>query len=177
MLKPRRKIFRRSPVAWRSRSVGRVLLGGVMVLAGLGAVALVGAMSFLSRPAPAPTTLAAAPAEVAVVSGDTLRLQGRVVRLRGIVAPERGEACAAAADCGTRSAASLAALVAGRAVECSLDGQDSMGPPYAQCTAGIRDLALLQVASGWARAQPGSAVLAAAETSARARRRGQWAKS
>lgn len=179
----RRRIFRGTLVA-RGRAGAMVLLIGAACTLGVwGLVALAGTLpravedlaSPLHRGTPEPGVLRAPPPEVAVVSGDTLRVSSRVVRLHGIVAPARGEVCRAAADCGAASAASLAGLVEGRALECRLAGEDAMGRAYADCAADGNDLDRAQVAAGWARAQPSAGPLPAAQDTAKARRLGVWA--
>lgn len=172
-------------MATRGFAAGRILLLGTACAAGVVGLATVlpraveGLTSSL-RGAPrvsleASAVLRAPPREVAVVSGDTLRVGAQVVRLHGIEAPARGEGSAcAAADCGAASAASLAGLVEGRTLECRLNGQDRMGRPYGECTAGGADLGRAQVAAGWARAQPGDGPLPSVQDQAQARRVGLW---
>lgn len=179
----RRRIFRGTPAA-RGRAAGRVVLlvaacafgiGGLVALGEALPRVIEGLASPLRRAAPEAALLRAAPREVAVVSGDTLRVGSQIVRLHGIEAPARGEACQAAADCGAASAASLAGLVKGRALECRLAGQDGMGRPYGDCAAAGADLGQAQVAAGWARARPGAGALPAVQEGAKARHAGVWA--
>jgi len=112
---------------------------------------------------------------VAVVDGDTLVLAGQVVRLRGVDAPDRGDRCLGALDCGGAATAALAGLVRGRRVECAMTGTDPAGRPYADCAANGTDLSRAIVASGWARAQPNAPELADLELRARRQRTGLWA--
>ena len=180
----RRRIFR-GGLAARGRTAGRFVLAGAACVLGLGGIVALGSVlpSFVAglasplRPGGpgATAVLRAPPRDVAVVSGDTLRVGDQVVRLQGIEAPSRGEACRAAADCGAASAASLAGLVGGRALECRLVGQDRMGRPYGDCAADGADLGRAQVAAGWARVQAGTGALPSAQDAARARRVGVWA--
>ncbi len=116
--------------------------------------------------------ISAVAAQVAVVDGDTLRLGSEVVRLSDILAPARGEACAAGPDCGGRATAALADLVRDRPVECRVSGEDGLGRPAARCDAGGQEVNVALVAIGWARAETGA--YTAAETDARAHRRGIW---
>lgn len=180
----RRRIFRGTLAARGRSAAGRTLvlvaactlgIGGLAALAGALPRAIEGLASPLHGAAREVAVLRAPPRETAVVSGDTLRIGNQIVRLQGIEAPARGEACHAAADCGTASAASLAGLVEGRALECRLAGQDGMGRPCGDCAAGGADLGRAQVAAGWARARPGTGALPAVQDGAKARRVGVWA--
>ncbi len=173
-MKSRRRIFR-SASSGSSRLLRTLLL---LVLATGGTAALV--MTALStnlfgRAPPPPSRVAAEPSAVAVVDGDTLVLAGQVVRLRGVDAPDRGDRCLGALDCGGAATAALAGLVRGRRVECAMTGTDPAGRPYADCAANGTDLSRAIVASGWARAQPNAPELADLELRARRQRTGLWA--
>lgn len=177
-LNTQRRIFRgtgpaRPRLPWRLV----ILLLGITAAGGGAAVLASGGMQVpAERHAAAQPAILHAPAHaVAVVSGDTLRLDGHVIRLQGISAPPRGRTCQPDLDCGTASAASLAGLVRGRALECRLHGRDAMGRRYGDCVAGGADLGRAQIAAGWARAEPHVGALAALEQDARARRLGVWA--
>lgn len=186
MRQPRR-IFRRAPD--RHTSVRRI---AGLALAGITATALLGGVAVLAlthdvalRPAGIvlPTSIDAEPQQVAVVDGSTLRLQDTVIGLLGVAAPGRG-ACPAAdgssastpasPDCGNAASATLAGLVRAHRVECRLDGQDSVGRPLGLCRADGVEINEAVVESGWARADKDAPELAAAEATARARRRGLW---
>ena len=123
-------------------------------------------------------TVTAAPPAVAVVDGETLRLADSVVRLRGVVAPARGRVChrddGTSFDCGAAAAQGLARLLRDRAVTCRVAGRDQAGFPQGTCVAGDADLNAAVISAGWARAEPGSPALAAAEAEARAAGRGLW---
>ena len=66
------------------------------------------------------------------VDGDTLRMCAESIRLFGIDAPE------------------LAALIAGRNVECTSEARDRYGRTVATCTADGDDIGAAMVANGWA---------------------------
>lgn len=172
-LNTQRRIFRGTGPArlpWIVAILGLTAAGG-----GAAVLASRGSRPPASPPAAAAPAVLHAPAHgVAVVSGDTLRIEGHVVRLHGISAPERGQSCRAGLDCGTASAAALAGLIRGRALDCRLHGSDPMGRPYADCSTDGADLGRAQVAAGWARAERRSGALAVLEQDARARRLGVW---
>jgi endonuclease YncB( thermonuclease family) len=180
-----RRIFRAST---RGQGLNGFGLGGDVVrravLAGLvgtvfGAVVmlLVLPSDLFGRVPPLAGTITAAPELVAVVDGETLRLREMVVRLQGVAAPPRGLSCRAAngsvSDCGAASATALAALVRGHGVACRLHGRDSAGLAQGVCDAAGTELNRALVAAGWARALDASG-MDAAETEARAARRGLW---
>ena len=154
------------------------------MLAGVAAVFATGGLVMLSVPGslfgrapPGPDRLVAEPNQLAVIGGDTLRFEGHVIRLRGVDAPDRGDRCRGALDCGGAATAALAGLVRDRRVECALAGADLAGRPYGACQANGTDLSRAIVASGWARAQPGIPELADLELRARRQRAGLWADS
>ena len=97
--------------------------------------------------------------DIAVLDGGTLRLANHVVRLRGVEAPNRicpASGAGSAADCGTASAAALAAMVRGRQVTCDILDSDAQGRSLAVCStveAGkTTELNRALVAGGWAKA-------------------------
>lgn len=179
--------------AYHPRRWGRLAAGVAAAAAAAGiAAALPGGLSGLaaafptwpSGTAPEALILRAAPAEVRVVDGETLRLGDRLLRLSGVAAPERGRGCrdasGAARDCGAAAAAALARLVAGREVECRVEGRDRWGRDVGPCHAGGVELGPALVAGGWAKAARGGgggtpSALAALEESARRDGRGLWA--
>ena len=168
-----RRIFRSSNrPAIRSGLTKAVLVVALTAGAGVAVtLAGVGGGSFRADPGGS-RVISAGAGQVAVVDGDTLRLGSEVVRLSDILAPARGEACAAGPDCGSRASAALADLVRDRPVECRVSGEDGLGRPAAHCDAGGREVNVALVAIGWARAETGA--YTAAETDARAHRRGIW---
>ncbi len=119
-----------------------------------------------------PRIISAGAGQVAVIDGDTLRLDGTVVRLSDVQALPRGVSCAAGPDCGAQATAVLASLVQDHRVECRVSGHDDRGRPAARCAAGGQDVNIALVSTGWARAS--GPVLDAAETDAKAHRRGIW---
>ena len=139
-------------------------------LAGAAAGAAI-VLAALPRQVPA-QLVSAAPGQVAVIDGDTLRLGATIVHLSDVQAPQRGQACAAGPDCGGRASAVLAELVRNRPVECRVWGRDVLGRPAGRCDAGGQDVNVALVATGWARAD--SPAFFAAETDARAHKRGIW---
>jgi endonuclease YncB( thermonuclease family) len=175
----RRRIFkpsvRRAPLRLRLPPPG-------VWLAAVGGAATLGVASWLfvrssDAPAlaPADSHIGAPADKLAVLDGDTLRLGDWVVRLAGIAAPPRGSACRDGGqpmDCGVAAANALAALVRGRAVDCTIKGHDDHGRPVADCVAGPVTLSAALVRDGWARAE--GPALQADERSARAAGRGLW---
>ncbi|WP_158258325.1 thermonuclease family protein [Rhodopila globiformis] len=154
---------------------------GVWLAAAGGAATLAAAAWLFVRSSDAPALAPAdshvgAPADkLAVLDGDTLRLGDWVVRLAGITAPPRGSVCRNGeqpVDCGVAAANALAALVRGRAVDCTIKGHDGQGRPVADCVAGPEALSAALVREGWARAE--APALQADERAARAAGRGLW---
>ena len=166
-----RRIFRSSRLDSRRLPV-RTVLVAVLAFGAGGVAVLVGTSASPFKPPAEPRVISAGSGQVAVIDGDTLRLGGEVVRLSDIAAPARGVSCAAGPDCGSQASAALADLVRDRSVECRVSGQDGMGRPAARCDAGGRDVNVTLVANGWARAE--TLAYSAAETDARAHRRGIW---
>jgi endonuclease YncB( thermonuclease family) len=112
---------------------------------------------------------------LAVLNGDTLRVGDQVVRLAGITAPPRGSACRTVGqtvDCGVAAANVLAAMVRGRAVNCTIKGHDDNGRPVADCTTAAVALNAAMVRNGWAHAD--APALQQEEDAARAAERGIW---
>jgi endonuclease YncB( thermonuclease family) len=154
---------------------------GVWLAAAGGAATLAVAIWLFVRSSDAPALAPAdshigAPADtLAVLDGETLRLGDRVVRLAGIAAPPRGSACrngAQTVDCGVAAANALAALVRGRAVDCTIKDHDGHGRPVVDCMAGPVVLSGALVRHGWAHAD--RPALQADENAARAAGRGIW---
>jgi len=118
-------------------------------------------------------------AEVRVLDGETLRLGTHLLRLAAIAAPERGRVCRDSSgqsyDCGAAAAEALARLVAGRGVECRIQGQDRLGRDLGLCRAAGVELNASLVAEGWALADAGA--LAPLEATARQSGRGLWASA
>jgi endonuclease YncB( thermonuclease family) len=118
-----------------------------------------------------------APADkLAVIDGDTLRIGEHVVRLEGIAAPARGSVCrgttAGDQDCGVAAANTLASLLRGNPVDCTVHGADQLGRPVAACLSAGVPLSQALVRRGWARAQ--TAALRQTEEAARADGLGMW---
>lgn len=169
-----RRIFTPS---YHPRRWGRLLAGA------LGAGAVVGLAVALPTDlfgsGPRGQEVRAPNAAVRVIDGETLALDGQVVRLAGVRAPQRGQLCHDVAgreyDCGAAAAAAVARLIAGRDVECRLQGRDPMGRPTGFCRAGGAELNASLVADGFVLAGGGVAALQTLETTARDGRRGLWA--
>ena len=155
---------------------------GMLLAAGGGAATLLIAGSLFVRSsnapalAPADGHVSARADQLAVLDGNTLRVGDSIVRLEGIVAPPRGDACrgidGSGVDCGSAAANALAALVHGRALDCTIHGHDGQGRPVGTCIAAGRSLGATLVRDGWARAS--AADLQEAEAAARAAGRGIW---
>ncbi len=110
--------------------------------------------------------------------GDSLDFGGIAVRLHGIDAPELSQSCERAGQhwsCGKAAADKLAALIAGRQVNCAQRDVDIHGRTVAACRAGSIDLAGAMVDAGLAVALPDfSDRYVAQEARARAARIGLW---
>lgn len=166
----RRRIFRPSPLP-RLLAGAAVLVGVTATATGLFAVLPVA----LSGPSATRPVWRAEAAEVRVVDGATLRLGDRVLRLADVAAPGRGQRCDGT-DCTTAATTTLAAMVAGRPVDCVIAGEDAHGRAFGQCRAGgiALDVALVGAGLAVTTASAG-AELAAVEAGARQARRGVWA--
>lgn len=163
--------------AYHPRRWGRLLAGAIGAGAMVGlAVAL---PSDIFGSSARGEEIRAANAAVRVVDGETLALDGKVLRLAGVRAPSRGQICHDVAgrdyDCGGAAAAALARLIAGRDVQCRVQGRDGMGRPLALCRAGGVDLNASLVADGFVLAGTGAAALLSLEAMAREGKRGLWA--
>ena len=154
------------------RSVAGIGFGGhagkaviVLVFLGLATFVTAGAMlvstssNYPSGSRSIADRVMAPASDIAVLDGGTLRLANLVVRLRGVEAPSRicpASGAGSAADCGTASAAALAAMVRGRQVTCDILDSDAQGRPLAICSsvgAGeTTELNRALVAGGWAKA-------------------------
>ena len=172
-----RRIFRRGLPRLDPRGVAAMLGASLTAAAG---VALAMLPHHEAAPPPLLEELRALPAQVAVVDGGTLRLGDRVVRLQGVEAPARGTECGAGGgsgeDCGVAAANALAALVRGTAVACRVTGVDGRGHCYAVCQASGTELNRAVIAAGWARVAADQPALKRVEDTARAERRGVWAR-
>ena len=113
-----------------------------------------------------------------VVDGDTLDVERVRVRLHGIDAPESAQRCRASGrlwPCGQEATRALARRIGGRPVACEERDRDRYGRVVAVCTVAGRDLNRWMVAEGWAFAyRRYSRAYVAAESRARAARRGIW---
>ncbi len=163
--------------AYHPRRWGRLLSGalGAAAMAGLAVALPTDLFGTSSRG----EEKRAAHAAVRVVDGETLALDGQVLRLAGVRAPRRGQVCHDVAgrdyDCGAAAAAALARLIAGRDVQCRIQGRDSMGRSLGLCRAGGVDLNASLVAEGFVLAGAGATALQALEAAARDGKRGLWA--
>jgi endonuclease YncB( thermonuclease family) len=133
----RRHIGRTAPAA-----LGILLLGGI---AGGGYWALA---SLLAPSQPLSGRAVA-------LSAETLKVGETEVRLAGIAAPLAEQRCGEGQRrwrCGEAAQRSLAALVRGRSLECTLSGSDEAGRPLARCRSGDKDIAAELVREGhvWA---------------------------
>ena len=171
----RRRIFRPAsgPRQWGTLAVGSAAMG----VAALLAVAVPGD---LFGSAPRDQFWSAPAAQVMVLDGDTLRLGERVLRLQGLEVPDRGrancrDAGGAMTDCAGAAAAALARLLAGRDVECHVQGRDGRGRAFGVCRAGEAEVNASLVAAGWALAEVGAGALVPLEATARLAGRGLWA--
>ena len=175
ILRPPRRIFRRSATP-PTRGLMRVLLAGsVSVAATLGVIGLSSAL--FGHGTGTGDTLSAPAQAVAVIDGGTLRLGPHVLRLYGVTPLPRGTTCHSGTgpqDCGREAANRLAGLV-GTEVSCRLRGEDQDGHALASCESGGTDLGRALVAAGLARATGSDEGLIAAEGEARAAHRGIWA--
>lgn len=119
-------------------------------------------------------------AAVRVIDGDTLHTGNERIRLAGIDAPELPQTCrdgqAREWSCGQAAKERLAALVSQGGVTCSPRGQDRYGRTLAVCSAGtIADIGAALVGEGYAlNYNRYTSDYAAAESGARAARRGVW---
>jgi len=93
--------------------------------------------------------------EATAVEGDVLMVQGTKVRLAGIDAPDLGQICGTGTgreyDCGDMARRVLAALLAGREIECILSGPPSPdGLRAGTCRAEGKSIAGAMAVRGWA---------------------------
>ena len=113
-----------------------------------------------------------------VVDSDTLDVDRVRVRLHGIDAPESAQRCRASGrlwPCGQEATRALARRIGGRPVACEERDRDRYGRVVAVCTVAGLDLNRWMVAEGWAFAyRRYSRTYVAAESRARAARRGIW---
>jgi len=150
--------------------------GGIVALT----VLIAAAMLIQGRQQDAQPERSIAPLAVRVVDGDTLHTGSERIRLAGIDAPELSQTCrdgqARAWSCGQAAKQRLAALVAQGSVSCSARGQDRYGRTLAVCAAGhVADVGAALVRDGYAvNYDRYTGDYAAAESEARAARRGIW---
>lgn len=140
----------------------------------------IGVPSNLMGSAPREQQWTAPAADIRVIDGDTLRLGDRTLRLHGLEAPGRGLSCTDRAghrfDCGAAAADALARLVAGRDLDCRVQGRDRFGRALGTCAAGGIEVNAALVSAGWALADDHRRrELAAVEAAAREAGRGLWA--
>jgi endonuclease YncB( thermonuclease family) len=169
----RRRIFKGRRTRPRFRGAALLLTAAIAAPVVLG-VAL---PSNLFGSAPTDRHWRAEAGAIRIVDGETIGLGERIVRLDGVAAPARGETCrgssGAVFDCGGAATAALTRLVAGRAVDCRIVGQDAFGRGLGQCDAAGADLNRELVGNGFAVAT--SAALRAHEAAARRTAQGLWA--
>ncbi len=157
-------------IAWRVQNGGCVMTKPVASLLTflLGAVALPGAAQAESFGG-----------QARAIGGDTLIVGAREVRLFGIEAPETSRRCDVSGltwRCGEAAQQRLAALVAGRQVQCIATGPDASGRGTAVCAAGTTDLNRTMTELGLAAAQSGRGdVYLPLQARAKAQRLGIWA--
>ncbi|QWC57972.1 hypothetical protein F7D01_13680 [Erythrobacter sp. 3-20A1M] len=112
------------------------------------------------------------------VDGDTLHMTGERIRLFGIDAPEADQTCqrgGAVWRCGEDASRMMAALVAGKPVECTQRDRDDYGRMVAVCRAGRTDVAQAMIDAGMAVALPHFTTdYVDAEAAAKARGVGLW---
>ncbi len=182
-LNNKRRIFR-PEAGILPRFGGALPAPGVLLTAACGVVTILVAawLLFGSNGAPARNPSAqrvSAPAEhLEVIDGHTLLVAGHLLHLRGIMAPARGSVCqtsaSASVDCGVMAANALASLVRRASLNCTVEGEDEIGRPTADCFVDGVALSLALVRDGWARAEAGHADLRQAEAQAKAADKGIW---
>lgn len=113
--------------------------------------------------------------------GDRLRIGNTTLRLSGIEAPEPQQMCGATGAkqwrCGGATQTGLARLLAGGAVQCTLDGMDSAGHSLARCSRAGKEVNAELVRQGHAFAETGLILTryGSEEKEARAAKAGIWA--
>jgi endonuclease YncB( thermonuclease family) len=182
-LNNKRRIFR-PEVGLLPRLGAALPASGMLLTAACGIASILTAawLLFASNDAPAgkPSTqrVSALADHLEVIDGHTLLVAGHLLHLRGIMAPARGSVCQPAAnanaDCGVMAANALASLVRRARLDCTVEGQDEVGRPTADCFVGGIALSVAMVRGGWARAQAGHADLRQAEAEAKAADKGIW---
>ncbi len=114
-----------------------------------------------------------------IVDGDTIELHGERIRLHGIDAPEGKQVCQVASRpvrCGQIAAEMLRQFVGRQIVSCAPEDRDQYGRTVATCYLGKTDLNEWMVRQGQAVAYTRySTKYVAAESEARAAKRGIWA--
>jgi endonuclease YncB( thermonuclease family) len=135
----------------------------------------------LALAAASPALAGSATGRVSVVDADTLELHGERIRLAAIDAPEARQTCRrdeVAWPCGRRAAFALADFLGSRSVTCRWRNRDRWRRAVAVCTVGGVDIGGWLVEQGWALAyRRYGKQYVAAESQARAARRGVWAGS
>jgi endonuclease YncB( thermonuclease family) len=116
-----------------------------------------------------------------VVDGDSLRVRDDMddLRLYGIDAPELTQLCRdrrkETYPCGERAKSHLERLIAGRAIECTVEDVDRYGRSVSICKSGNTNLNFQMVTDGWAVAyREHDSLYADAEAGAQERGAGLW---
>lgn len=125
------------------RGLSALALAGVLALV----LALVSSVD-LSRAAAPDRAAELVAGQARVIDGDTLDVAGTRIRLEGIDAPESGQQCIRGSHaprggswgCGAAATDTLAALVAGREVQCDGSERDSYGRLIAICRVGSMEI-------------------------------------
>lgn len=110
-----------------------------------------------------------------VTDGDTIEIAGQRIRLTGLDAPEWDQTCGTSSggiwDCGLAAATRMRELARGRVLTCMPEGHDRYARLLALCRDGETDVAEALVGEGLA---VSTGRYGAAESAARAARRGLW---
>src|SRR5215212_6356801 len=101
-------------------------------------LAIIGALGVLYRPSGREVQ-----GRAYVTDGDSLSLQGVTIRLKGIDAPELHQTCTLdgrAYGCGETARRALEERIAGRNVQCRIEGRDRYRRSLARCQVDRQDL-------------------------------------